>query len=121
MKLTRGRIVQLVSIVVIHALTLLVLQFFLSGVKVDFAPCRTRGIHRLLHRPGSFLVRFYRVLFLAARVSLPDLDLYLKRDRSIRGGQLDTWYHHRQLGDGYLDYDLAYRGQCGAGRGLFVG
>jgi len=35
MKLTRGRIVQLVSVVVIHALTLLVLQFFLSGIKVD--------------------------------------------------------------------------------------
>ncbi len=35
MKLTRARIVQIITIVVVHAITLLILAFFMSGLQVD--------------------------------------------------------------------------------------
>ncbi len=87
MKITRFRILQIAAVLVVDAITLIVLELFLSGLQVDSFLSAHRGGDRLRHLPGSLLVYIYPVPNLAAGNPLSHSDLCLERICDICGGQ----------------------------------
>ena len=84
MKITRGRIIQVISVFIVHVITLFILQRNLSGFDAVFTALAGGFRHCNGNQPIYFLVGIYQLLSLAAILALSDPDLCLERSISSR-------------------------------------